>query len=350
LNKHNSPEVNETASSTIDEEAVFLEHYPVMLPEVLEGLNIRPGLTYVDATAGAGGHLRAILKKLDGRGRVIGIDQDKDSLDKLALELPEQVTLIHDNFSNLKNLLAQKEITTIDGGILADLGVSSMQIDQGARGFSFQKDGPLDMRMNQAQSLSAWEIVNNWPEDKIADIIFKYGEERYGRRIARNICNARPINNTLELANIVARSVPWKNDKNKKKLHKKNSGGADGAGKFRNFPSIHPATRTFQALRMAVNLELESLENFLEDALKLLSPGARLVLITFHSLEDRMVKQFFKAAANACICPPRAPMCTCNKRSELLIINRKPITAAEKELLANNRSRSAKLRAGEKLN
>lgn len=335
---------------------VHTEHYPVMLEEVIEALAIKPGRTYVDATAGAGGHLRAIADKLAGQGRLIGIDQDLDSLSKLESRFPD-ATLIHDNFANLKSALAARDIHTIDGGILADLGVSSMQIDQGERGFSFQKQGPLDMRMDRTQSLTAQEIVNTWSEDDIADIIYKYGEERYGRAIARNICKSRPIDSTLQLAEIVTRSVRWSEgksaDKNKKKIYqsKKDAehGGAGGAEQSRRHSSIHPATRTFQALRMAVNAELSSLEIFLRDALNLLSPGARMVLITFHSLEDRIVKQFFREAANPCTCPPRAPMCICNKASQLLIINRKPVTACEKELLANIRSRSAKLRAGEKL-
>jgi len=321
----------------------------VLLAETIEMLDVRPGLTYVDATAGAGGHLSAIYKAGGGQAKVIGIDQDPGSLESLRSRAPDNVTLLHSNFRYLKEALSQSGINTVDGGILADLGVSSMQIDQGDRGFSFQKDGPLDMRMDTTQSLSAYDIVNSWREEPLADVIYKYGEERYSRRIARRIIEARPIKTTLELSEIVSRCVPRSSDKKSRKFHSQKSGGDGGAMQRPSHSAIHPATRTFQALRMAVNEELPALEEFLHASLSVLKPGARLVLITFHSLEDRIVKQFFKQAAATCVCPPKMPKCACSKQSELLIITRKPLTASSQEILANTRSRSAKLRAGEKL-
>ncbi|MBU6450328.1 MAG: 16S rRNA (cytosine(1402)-N(4))-methyltransferase RsmH [Cyanobacteria bacterium REEB67] len=312
-------------------------------------LNVRPGLTYVDATAGAGGHLSAIYNAAGGAAKVVGIDQDPASLEALRKRAPDDITLLHSNFRYLKETLAQSGINTVDGGILADLGVSSMQIDRSERGFSFQKDGPLDMRMDTTQSLSAYDIVNGWKEEALANIIFEYGEERYSRRIARRILEARPIKTTLELSEIVSRCVPRGSDKKSRKNFSKESGGEGGAGQRMAHSAIHPATRTFQALRMAVNEELPALKEFLQESLSILEPGARLVLITFHSLEDRVVKQFFKQAALSCVCPPRMPQCACNKHSELEIITRKPLTASSQEILANTRSRSAKLRAGQKL-
>lgn len=316
-----------------------MEHIPVLLNEVIDALDVRPGLTYIDATAGAGGHLARIAELTEGKSKLFAFDRDAGSLERLTERFGDKVTMIHSNFRYLKESLAQYGVNTIDGGILADLGVSSMQIDQGERGFSFQKEGPLDMRMDRSESTSAYNIVNQWPEGALADIIYKYGEERHSRKIANRIVANRPIESTLALADIVARCIPRAADK---KNYKKSFGSAGGG-------YIHPATRTFQAIRMAVNEELESLEDFLRESLTILKPGARLVVITFHSLEDRIVKQFFKMAAASCICPPRAPVCTCKKECEVLIITRKPVTASEDELLANTRSRSAKLRAAQKL-
>ncbi len=316
-----------------------MEHIPVLLNEVMDALDVRPGLTYVDATAGAGGHLARIAELTEGKSRLFAFDRDAVSLERLKESFGDKATMLHSNFRYLKASLSQYGVNTIDGGILADLGVSSMQIDQGERGFSFQKEGPLDMRMDRSESLSAYNIINQWPESALADIIYKYGEERHSRKIANRIVANRPIESTLALADIVARCIPRAADK---KNYKKSFGSAGGC-------YIHPATRTFQAIRMAVNEELESLEDFLRESLSILKPGARLVVITFHSLEDRIVKQFFKMAAASCICPPRAPICTCKKECEVLIITRKPVTASEDELLANTRSRSAKLRAAQKL-
>ena len=309
-----------------------MHHVPVMLNEALEHLNIRPGLTYVDATAGAGGHLREIIKT-NPHGINLAIDRDLNSLNKLEQSLKGQSKLLHGNYADIKTLLQDIGHSSISGGVLADLGVSSMQLDEADRGFSFLHDGPLDMRMDPSQKLSALDFINNYPEDELADIIYKYGEERQSRRIAKRIVENRPLNTTLELSNIVVRALAKPN------FHK-------GRG---NKDQSHPATRTFQALRIAVNNELNSLEKFLNDAVELLEPGARIVIITFHSLEDRLVKQTFKHLASTCICPPGLPICTCNHKKTLDILSRKPLTADNKEVLANPRSRSAKLRVGEKM-
>ncbi len=312
-----------------------LAHVPVLLEEALRLLDLQPGKLYVDVTAGAGGHLLAIADQVASgdaqHPSVIGIDRDEQSLRTLSTKVPAGVQLIHSNYEDIKSALAKYGINTISGGIIADLGVSSMQLDDPYRGFSFLRDGPLDMRMDASQHVTAAEIINNLSEFDLAEIIFRYGEERHSRLIARNIVRARPLKTTLELAEIVSRSLP----RNKKK------------GTARD--TSHPATRTFQAIRIAVNTELSSLERFLNESIDLLDPGARIVVITFHSLEDRLVKQIFKRASIDCVCPPRQPVCTCDHESKLLIITRKPVIAEDKEVVANIRSRSAKLRAGEKL-
>jgi 16S rRNA (cytosine1402-N4)-methyltransferase len=312
-----------------------LAHVPVLLEEALTLLDMQPGKLYVDATAGAGGHLLRMAEKV-GAGdsdqlSVIGIDRDEQSLRTLSSKVGPGVKLIHANYEDIRSAISEYGINTISGGIIADLGVSSMQLDDPDRGFSFLRDGPLDMRMDASQRVTAAQIINNLSEFDLAEIIFRYGEERHSRLIARNIVKARPLQTTLELAEIVRRSLP----RNKKK------------GTARD--TSHPATRTFQAIRIAVNTELASLETFLNEAIDLLEPGAKIVVITFHSLEDRLVKQIFKRASIDCVCPPRQPVCTCDHQSKLLIITRKPVVAEEKEVLANIRSRSAKLRAGEKL-
>jgi 16S rRNA (cytosine1402-N4)-methyltransferase len=302
-----------------------------MLKQALEFLDVRPGRHYIDATAGAGGHLKAILSASNCPDKIIGLDRDPAALSRLTGELGDGVQLVHSNYSEIEHVLPQLGISTIDGGILADLGVSSMQIDDPNRGFSFLNDGPLDMRMDTTAGWTAEQLINSSSEQELANIIYKYGEERESRKIARAIVAARPLQTTGELAELVGRCVR----KNRK-----------GPARFRD--TSHPATRTFQAIRIAVNDELGSLEKFLRSALKLLMPGARLVVITFHSLEDRLVKQIFREAASNCVCPPRLPVCTCNHKSELLIMTRKPAIPDDQEVLANPRSRSAKLRAGEK--
>lgn len=314
-------------------------HAPVMLEEAVELLDVRPGLTYVDATAGGGGHLCRILDKVAGPGgRVIGIDRDEVSLNALRQRLGDRATLIHSNFADLKESLDAIGISTVSGGILADLGVSSMQLDDPERGFSFLKEGPLDMRMDRNQKTTAEHLVNTLDESELADILYQYGEERESRAIARAIASRRPVTTTTQLADIVAGALT--------KARYRKQGGHRKRGPV---DSSHPATRTFQAIRIAVNNELQSVEKFLEEAMSILAPGARLAVITFHSLEDRLVKQFLRLKAATCVCPPRMPVCNCGKKQELLIITRKPVCASDQEVLANIRSRSAKLRAGIKV-
>lgn len=297
-----------------------------MLEQALALLNITPGKTYVDATAGFGGHLLSIANLAGTKSKIIGIDRDEKTIANLAkrLEPSQNVRLFHNNFSEIRQVMEEANLATIDGGILADFGVSSMQIDDPARGFSFTADGPLDMRMDTSHGETAADLVNNLSEEKLAEIIFRYGEEKFSRRIAKSIVGNRPLSSTTQLANLVARAVG------------------------RSHGQIHPATRTFQALRIAVNDELGSIERFLRQAIDILAPGARIAVITFHSLEDRIVKQTFRKLASDCLCPPGLPICTCQAKPQLLVITRKPITADKKEVLANPRSRSAKLRAGEK--
>lgn len=323
------------------------KHVPVLLEQSIDLLNVQAGLTYVDATAGSGGHLREIIKRVDTadntnrkkgntilseKGTVIGLDRDADAIVQLQAEIGDGAKLIHANFREIGEVLHDLGISTVNGGIIADLGLSSMQLADAQRGFSFMKDGPLDMRADRSQELTAQELINNLSEQELREIIFKLGEERYSRKIAREIVRLRPLRTTGELADLVSRCIPRRHLKERK-----------------SSATSHPATRTFQALRMAVNDELGNLQRFLREALAILTPGARLVVITFHSLEDRLVKQFFRQASLDCICPPRQPVCTCKHRRQLLIITPKPIVAGKEEVLANIRSRSAKLRAGEKL-
>jgi 16S rRNA (cytosine1402-N4)-methyltransferase len=314
-------------------------HIPVMLRQTMELLRPEPGKIWVDATAGAGGHLREIIRRGGGAGStIVAIDQDPASLQSLENAIRSEfqgngadLRFAHSNFRNLERILDDNDIDTVTGGILADLGVSSMQLDQPERGFSFTKDGPLDMRMDTTSGVTAERLVNTLPENELADIIYKYGEERLSRQIAHRIVESRPIKTTAQLASVVSPVV----------LRRR------GGGKHRD--ESHPATRTFQALRIAVNDELGSVEQLLRAGIKRLAPGARIVLITFHSLEDRIVKQILREGAAYCICPPRLPVCTCNKRKEIEIITSKPLLPDHEEVLANPRSRSAKLRAGEKV-
>lgn len=312
------------------------QHIPVMLSESIEMLNLTPGKTYVDATVGAGGHLREIAQRCQNSGTVYGIDQDSISLQRLQAELTQEglasrIKLIHSNFRDIETALRSNGIDTIDGGVLADLGVSSMQLDNAERGFSFMNDGPLDMRMNPEAPTTAEGLINSLPENELADIIYKFGEERLSRQIAHRIVEARPLHTTGELAAVVSPVVRRQR-----------------RGK-RDRDESHPATRTFQAIRMAVNDELGAIEEFIRSTISILKPGARIVVITFHSLEDRLVKQIFREAALSCVCPPKFPICNCDKKQDLKVLTSKPLLPDPKETLANPRSRSAKLRAGEKV-
>lgn len=311
-------------------------HLPVLLSECLEGLAIKPTGVYLDCTLGGAGHSGEILKRLGAGGLLIGIDRDAEAIEAASARLAgiasgARFICLRGNFHDAPALLSEAKIDSGLDGVLIDLGVSSHQLDVRERGFSYHDDAPLDMRMDQSQALSAREIVNGWSEDALNRILRDYGEEKWARQIARVICDRRkaaPIETTGQLVNIVDAAIP-------KKLRQ-----ADGS---------HPARRTFQALRIAVNDELEPLEAALRALVELLNPGGRLCAITFHSLEDRIVKNTFKSLADPCTCPKSFPVCVCGKKPTVKLITRKPITASEAELAANPRSRSASLRIIEKL-
>jgi 16S rRNA (cytosine1402-N4)-methyltransferase len=304
-------------------------HMPVLLSAVLSLLPVRPGAVIVDATVGAGGHAAALLAAAGPDGRLLGIDQDEGALALAAERLAvfgDRVTLAHGRFDRLLALAEAAGITAADA-ILMDLGVSSMHLDQAARGFSFLQDGPLDMRMDQqGEGLTAADLVNTLGEGELADLIGRYGEDRYARRIARRIVQDRPLHRTAALAKVIEAAVP--------------RGQKD---------HIHPATRTFQALRIAVNDELDVLADALPQAVALLRPGGRLAVISFHSLEDRIVKRFFRQEGADCICPPGQPVCTCDHQASVRPVTRKPVMADEAERRSNSRSRSARLRVVEKM-
>lgn len=301
-------------------------HLPVMLDEVLDDLNIRPDGIYLDGTAGGGGHSFAIASRLTGGGHLFAMDQDPDAIAEASGRLRGlPATVVHANFTALKSVLDANG--TGADGILLDLGVSSHELDEDARGFSYHRDAPLDMRMSQ-QGRTAADLVNQLDEDALADIIFRYGEEKYARSIAAKIAAARaekPIETTLELAELISLAVPAKARRDK-----------------------HPARKTFQALRIAVNDELNCLGIALEEAFAALKPHGRLVILTFHSLEDRMVKQAFAKWCTGCTCPPSFPVCVCGKKAAGVLPHKKPITASARELVVNPRARSAKLRCIEK--
>ncbi len=306
-----------------------MEHIPVLLAQVIAGLAPRPGAVCIDATLGGGGHAEALLQAAAPAGRLLGLDADPQALERARARLAafaDRVTLVQANFRDLGAVAAANGFATADA-ILLDLGVSSYQLAEASRGFSFLASGPLDMRMDPRTDLTAAEIVNTWPQEKLAEIIYRYGEETRSRRIARAIVVARPLHTTADLAATVARAV----------------GGREAGGR------IHPATRTFQALRITVNDELAALEAALPQAIRLLTPGGRVAVITFHSLEDRIVKQFFQREAQDCLCPTGLPACRCGHRATVRIITRKPIQPDEHETAANPRSRSAKLRIAERL-
>jgi 16S rRNA (cytosine1402-N4)-methyltransferase len=302
-------------------------HIPVLRETVIDHLNARPGAALIDATLGAGGHAEAWLEATSPDGRVLGFDRDGAAIRVARARLArfgERVQAVHAPYAQMAAIAPRRGFEAVDA-ILFDLGFSSLQIDDPARGFSFRAEGPLDMRFDTTQGPTAADLVNTLAEEELADLITRHGEERYAPRIARAICAARPLTSTGELAGIVARAVP------------------------RSRERIHPATRTFQALRIAVNDEPGQLESALPQAVSLLKPGGRLAVISFHSLEDRMVKWFVRREASDCICPPRQPVCTCDHRATLRIVTRKPLTATEAEVAANSRARSAKLRVAERV-
>ena len=306
-------------------------HKSVLLKETIEGLNVRKGKIYLDGTLGGAGHSYEILKKLDGTGLLIGIDQDEEALKAAREKLSDfkNVEFFNLNYIDFEKALDELGIDNIDG-VLLDIGVSSYQFDNPERGFSYRFDAPLDMRMDKNLKISAKEIVNTYSEGEITQIIKDFGEEKWASRISKFIVEERKnksIDTTFDLVEIIKNAIP--------------------ASARRNGP--HPAKRTFQALRIEVNKELDVLKNSIDKFVKKLNPGGRIAIITFHSLEDRIVKNSFKYLEKDCICPPTSPICTCDKKREIKIITRKPITASEDELKENNRSHSAKLRIAEKL-
>ena len=306
-------------------------HVSVLLEECLEGLAVKPDGIYVDGTLGGAGHSSHIAARLT-TGRLIGIDRDPVALQAAGERLApyaDRVTLVHSNFCQLRQVLRELDIPGVDG-ILLDLGVSSPQLDDAQRGFSYMADAPLDMRMNSQDSLSAYTVVNTWPREELKRILYDYGEERYAPQIASAICRRReerPIETTLELVDVIRSAMPPSALREKQ----------------------HPAKRSFQAIRIAVNDELGSVEQVMRDAIPCLNKGGRLAVITFHSLEDRIVKNAMASAARGCTCPPEFPVCVCGKKPDVKLVNRKPIVSGDLELEENPRARSAKLRVCEKL-
>ena len=306
-------------------------HKSVLLDECIDALAIKPEGIYLDGTLGGAGHSLEIVKRLT-TGRLIGVDRDRVALaaaqERLKDYLP-RVTFVHSNFSELDRILEELQIPAVDG-MLFDLGVSSPQLDDALRGFSYMADAPLDMRMDRDDPLTAGEIVNRWPQEELRRILYEYGEERYAPQIAAAIVRSRekkPIETTLELVDIIRGAMPPQALREKQ----------------------HPAKRSFQAIRIAVNDELTSVSKMMQAAIRRLKPGGRLAVITFHSLEDRIVKSEMQQAARGCTCPPEFPVCVCGKKPQIRLVTRKPIVSGAKELEENPRARSAKLRVAEKL-
>lgn len=307
-------------------------HRPVLLDECIEALNIRPEGIYLDGTLGRAGHSQEIARRLSGSGRLICVDRDQAALDAAQERLGEwmdRVALVHSNFDRVSEILDELGISGVDG-MLFDLGVSSPQLDDGSRGFSYMADAPLDMRMDRSEGLTAADVVNNWSQEELRRILFQYGEERYAPLIAAAIVRhreERPIETTLELVDIIKEAMPARALKEKQ----------------------HPAKRSFQAIRIAVNDELSSVDRMIQGAVPKLNKGGRLAVITFHSLEDRIVKTGFGAFAKGCICPPDFPVCVCGRTPDIKLVNKKPILPSQQEIEENPRARSAKLRVAEKL-
>jgi 16S rRNA (cytosine1402-N4)-methyltransferase len=313
------------------DEKMEFKHFSVMLKECMDGLNINPDGIYVDCTLGGAGHSSEILKRLSTKGRLIGIDQDLDALSAAKEKLKDysNVTFVHNNFYNLEEILKDLQIDKIDG-ILMDLGVSSYQLDEAERGFSYMKNAPLDMRMDRTNPFSAYNVINEYSEEELYDVIKSFGEEKFAKRIANFLVERRkkkPLETTLDLVDVITAAIP---------------------AKFRR-EGGHPAKRTFQAIRIEVNKELNILDKAISDAITSLKPEGRIAIITFHSLEDRIVKNRFRDLQDPCNCPKELPMCVCGKTPIIKIVNRKPIEASKEELELNSRSKSAKLRVAEKI-
>ena len=303
------------------------KHKSVLLNETIDGLNIKPDGIYVDGTLGGGGHAYEVCRRLGEKGSIVGIDQDAAAIEAASARLKdfgEKVTIVRSNYCDMKSKLHELGIDKVDG-IVLDLGVSSYQLDTAERGFSYREDAPLDMRIDTRQKMTARDIVNDYTEADLYRVIRDYGEDKFAKNIAKHIVQARavkPVETTAELSEIIRASIPMK--------FQKKSG--------------HPAKRTFQAIRIELNRELDVLRDSLDDMIDLLNPGGRLCIITFHSLEDRIVKSAFRKNENPCTCPPDFPVCVCGKKSKGSIITKKPILPSEEELEYNSRSKSAKLR------
>ncbi|MBU9729010.1 16S rRNA (cytosine(1402)-N(4))-methyltransferase RsmH [Diplocloster modestus] len=306
-------------------------HTSVLLKETIDGLNIRPDGIYVDGTLGGGGHAYEVCRRLSKNGRFVGIDQDEAAIDaagRRLVEFEEQVDIVRSNYCEMPRVMKELGIQKVDG-IVLDLGVSSYQLDEPERGFTYREDVPLDMRMDRRQSQTARDIVNEYSEMELYRMIRDYGEDKFAKNIAKHIVAARaakPIETTLELSEIIKAAIPMK---------------------FRAVGG-HPAKRTFQAIRIELNRELEVLKNSLDDMIELLNSGGRICIITFHSLEDRIVKNIFRTSENPCTCPSDFPVCVCGKKPKGRVVTRKPVLPSEEELLTNSRSKSAKLRIFEK--
>jgi 16S rRNA (cytosine1402-N4)-methyltransferase len=302
-------------------------HEPVLLEESISALQIQRGGRYIDCTVNGGGHAAAILEESSPGGQLLGIDADPEAI-RIAKEkfksYGNNVILVNENFRYIENICNRYSFRPVHG-IIFDLGMSSLQLEASGRGFSFQQDSPLDMRFSPRQSLTAADIVNTYPEQELAELLERYGEEYRGRQIARRVVERRPLKSTLDLSRVVEEAV----------------GGRRGR--------IHPATKTFQALRIVVNEELESLQLALTQALNLLGSGGRVVVISFHSLEDRLVKEFLRRESQGCVCPPSVPVCVCGHKPNLKIVTKKAIKPSQSEIQANPRSRSAKMRVGERI-
>ena len=313
-------------------EKINFSHISVLLYECIEALNIRDGYTYIDATAGGGGHSLEIAKRLGENSRLICFDRDKTAIEAARERLKDyldKVVFINDNFSTIDNVIKDLNITNL-GGVLADLGCSSYQFDTPERGFSYMHDHALDMRMDTDSPLSAYNVVNEYSEDNLKRIIYEYGEERFAPRIAKEICKSReisPIETTHQLSEIIKSAIP----------------------SISRIDGPHPAKRTFQAIRIEVNSELDVIKPLITSSAKNLLPGGRIAVISFHSLEDRIVKQTYRSLSDGCTCPPDFPVCVCNNKATLREINRKPILPSQDELDNNPRSRSSKLRVAEKI-
>lgn len=311
---------------------VRFSHTSVLLYECIDALNIRDGFTYVDCTAGGGGHSLEIAKRMGPNSRLICFDRDKNAIAAATKRLEnylDRVTFINENFSSLENVIRDFNITNL-GGVLADLGCSSHQFDTAERGFSYMQDAPLDMRMDTDAPLSAYEVVNNYPEHRIKEILFEYGEEKFSAKIASAICRQReikPIETTVELSNIIKSAIP----------------------QIKRIDGPHPAKRSFQAIRIEVNSELDAIAPVINSAANHLVSSGRIAIISFHSLEDRIVKQAYRSLSSGCICPRDFPVCVCGNKPLIKDLTKKPILPSEEELNENPRSRSAKLRIAEKL-